>query len=164
MIIGQPIPGEENIESKLERQIQESGLGGKVFLLGFRADVPALMHRFSIFCLTSESEGTPNTVLEAMAAARPVVATRVGGVPDVVADGRSGFLIPPDDSDALASKLIELLDNPGLRYQMGQEGRQIVEKEYTCHASVQRLKVLYQDYIAGKIPNNLTLSQSRGDP
>jgi glycosyltransferase involved in cell wall biosynthesis len=148
VIVGQPISGEDGLQDQLQRHIHDLGLDGKIILLGFRDDVPALMARFSIFCLTSDSEGTPNTVLEAMAAGRPVVATRVGGVPDLIQDGVTGMLVDPGDHSALAARLIQLLENPEMAEQIGQTGMHVIKRDYSCQDAVDRLADLYQRALA----------------
>lgn len=130
VIVGQPIPSEEALQAQLQGRIAALGLCDRVHLLGFRPDVPALMQRFSIFCLTSDSEGTPNTVLEAMAASRPVVASRIGGVPEIVEDGVHGYLVKPGDVAATAHALRKLLEDPGLAHHMGQTGQSRVARDF----------------------------------
>ena len=144
VIVGQSIPGENELPSQLIELINDTGVHGKIRMLGFRSDVPQLMRRFSIFCLTSNLEGTPNVILEAMAASRPVIATRVGGVPYVVQEGVTGILVDPGDTTGLVCALTQLLDDPALAYQMGQTGRQFVEEHYNCRSAVKTLTELYE--------------------
>ena len=143
VIIGQPIPAEPELSRQLQKQIDSYSTNGQFRLLGHRQDVPALMRSFSVFCLTSRSEGTPNVILEAMAAARPVVATCVGGIPDLVQDGVTGFLVEPDDVDGFAKAVKTLLENPTLAEKMGEAGRRKVEQNYTCSLAVSRLTDAY---------------------
>jgi glycosyltransferase involved in cell wall biosynthesis len=98
-------------------------LSHRVELLGARADVPDLLARSDVFVLSSRSEGFPVSVLEAMAAGLPVVATDVGGVGEAVEDGETGFLIPAADSEALAAALERLLVDGELRRRLGAAGR-----------------------------------------
>ena len=106
----------------LEQMIAASGLQELVWLAGDREDIPALLARMDIFVLPSLGEGISNTVLEAMAAALPVVATRVGGNPELVADGESGELVPVGDVHALATALMALLDDPERAVRQGSGG------------------------------------------
>jgi glycosyltransferase involved in cell wall biosynthesis len=101
-----------------------------VELLGERDDVPALLAQANVFVLTSLSEGMPISVLEAMAAGLPVVATAVGGVPEIVVDGETGFLVPVEDAEAVAAALTRLLDDRSLRERMGAAGRRRAERDF----------------------------------
>ncbi len=143
LIVGQPLPDEADLPEQLTKQVQRHGLKGKIIFAGFRSDVQALMGHFSVFCLTSTSEGTPNVVLEAMAAGLPVVATRVGGIPDVVQEGVTGFLVDPGDVAGMARAILTLLRDPSLAERMGMAGRQLAKNRYNCHLAAQRLTELY---------------------
>ncbi len=143
-IAGQSLPDEPALPAALTAQIASAGLAHRIILGGFRADVPALMRRFSVLCLASDSEGTPNVILEALAAGTPVVATRVGGVPDVVQDGVTGLLVPPGDASALSDALSRLLANPALAQQMGAAGQARVQSDYACPAIASHLLALYR--------------------
>jgi len=109
-----------------------------VHVLGERSDVPDLIAAADVVCLTSSFEGLPMTVLEAMALSRPVVATRVGGIPDAVTDGRTGRLVPPGDTDAFAEALIELARVPALRRTMGEAASVDYRERYTLEAMAER--------------------------
>src|SRR5438094_394330 len=113
----------------LEQRITELGLRERVFLLGHRLDVPAILARSQAACLCSSAEGLSNALMEAMAARLPVVATDVGGNPELVAD--NGFLIPYGDPRPLAQALTRLLRDPAAAREMGRRGRQRVEQELT---------------------------------
>jgi glycosyltransferase involved in cell wall biosynthesis len=108
----------------VEAQVRELGLGDRVRLLGSRGDVARLLHGADLFLLTSVSEGIPLTVLEAMAAGLPVVATDVGGLREVVEDGSTGFLAPARDDAALAGLVRTLANDRGLCRRMGEAGRE----------------------------------------
>jgi glycosyltransferase involved in cell wall biosynthesis len=111
---------------------------GDVRVLGERSDVADLIAASDIVCLTSAFEGLPITVLEAMALSRPVVATRVGGVPDAVTDGSTGRLVPVGDSEALAGALVDLARDPVLRHTMGEAGNAVYRERYTLESMVVR--------------------------
>ena len=103
--------------------VRRAGLDGVVALLGDRDDVPALLAAGDLFVLASRSEGFPMSVLEAMAAGLPVIASAVGGVPEAVLDGETGMLVPPGDAGALAGAIVRLLADGRLRREMGSAGR-----------------------------------------
>jgi glycosyltransferase involved in cell wall biosynthesis len=103
--------------------VQAGGLSERVELLGARADIPELLARSDVFVLSSRSEGFPVSILEAMAAGLPVVATDVGGVAEAVEDGETGFLVPAADSEALAGALERLVSDADLRRRLGAAGR-----------------------------------------
>ena len=118
------IAGDGLLRPVLEAQVAAAGLGDRVELLGHRTDLPALLAGADALVLSSRWEGQPNVVLEAFTAARPVVATTVGGVPEVVADGENGFLVPPGDTGALARAMAALMDaSAAARAAMGRRGR-----------------------------------------
>lgn len=149
VIVGQPIPDELDYYQFIKQLIQEKGLTDKILLLGFRNDVPLLVRKFEIFCLLSDFEGSPNAVLEAMAAGRPVIASNTSGIPDLVQDGVTGYLVPPGDATAFASALEKMLNNPK-REEMGAKGRIRVESNCGCEDSAARLLELYQQLLKMK--------------
>ncbi len=150
LIVGQPLASEPDYPSELESEIRRGGLEGRVILTGFHSDVPAVMKRLSVVCLTSHSEGSPNSVLEAMVAGRPVVAVRVGGVPELVRDGENGFVVEPGDAGGLASAVSRLLADPGLAAEMGEAGRRRAIDEYGCSQAAARLASAYEEALAGR--------------
>jgi glycosyltransferase involved in cell wall biosynthesis len=105
--------------------------------------VPALLTEADVFVLPSESEAFPNAILEGMAAGLPVVAASVGGIPELVADGVSGRLVPPGDADALARALTELLDFPDRAADFGRAGRRRIEETYSFDRMVGQFETLY---------------------
>ncbi|MCI0529753.1 MAG: glycosyltransferase, partial [Nitrospira sp.] len=96
----------------LKEEARSLGIGGNVRFLGFREDVPSLLQAMDVFVLPSVSEGLPLSILEAMALGKPVVASSVGGIPEIVKDGITGYLAPPKDPEALAEKILLLLHHP----------------------------------------------------
>ncbi len=117
------IVGEGPGRARLERELRRLGLEGRVTLAGERADVTAVLAFSDVFVLASLSEGLPVSVLEAMAAELPVVATSVGGIPELVVDGKTGLLVRPRDPKALRDALARLLDDRDLRRRLGAIGR-----------------------------------------
>jgi glycosyltransferase involved in cell wall biosynthesis len=120
-----------------------------VHVLGERSDVADLINAADIVCLTSDFEGLPVTVLEAMALSRPLVATRVGGIPDAVAEGRTGKLVAPGDPEAFAEALIALAKAPAVRRSMGDAARTTYQERYTLEAMVERYVALLADLAGG---------------
>ncbi len=151
LLVGQPLPSEPDYPRRIEERIERHGLGGRFVITGFRPDVPELLRRMEVCCLTSKSEGMPNVVLEAMAAARPVVATRVGGVPELIEDGDGGALIEPGDVRGFAAAVSRLLAEPELARRMGRRGRERAEKRHGCGDAARRLGNFYRSAL-GKTP------------
>jgi glycosyltransferase involved in cell wall biosynthesis len=116
--------GEGPEERSIRDLIHRLGIDHHVRLLGLRSDVARLLHAADVLLLTSKSEGVPLTAIEAMAAGLPVVATSVGGLPEVVQNGKTGWLVPAGDPAALAERILVLARDPGLRQQMGRLGRE----------------------------------------
>lgn len=150
LIVGQPIHKEPDLADKISYRIKELNLDGKIIMGEFHSDIQALMYRLTIFCLTSTHEGMPNVLLEAMAAARPVVATKVGGVPELVKDGVTGFLVDSGDVDGFARAVKSLLADPALAEKMGLAGRERVEREFGCEKAAQRFTNFYLDALTQK--------------
>jgi glycosyltransferase involved in cell wall biosynthesis len=120
---GALVVGDGPDRAELEAEIASLELDERVELAGERHDVPELLARANLFVLSSRSEGLPVSVLEAMAAGLPVVASRVGGIPELVADGETGILVEAGDADELAAAISRLLADPELRRSMGEAGR-----------------------------------------
>jgi glycosyltransferase involved in cell wall biosynthesis len=111
----------------------------------------AVLRQFDVSVLTSKNnEGLPNAVLESMAAGCPVVATAVGGTPEVIEDGVTGFLVPPEDPTALTERVLFLLKEPSLARSMSRRGRQKIEREFTVERMVGEFQRLYQDLLHQK--------------
>lgn len=147
VIIGQPIPDEEEYYQTIKALINDLGVADQILLLGFRDDAPALMHYLDIFCLLSDHEGTPNVVMEAMAAGVPVIATRVGGIPQLVEHGITGLLIPPRDLNGFVSSLRILLANPSKAAQMGTAAHQAIKSNYSCVERANELMGVYKQLL-----------------
>jgi glycosyltransferase involved in cell wall biosynthesis len=113
------IAGEGPLENALRAERRALDLEREVQLLGFRADIMSLLQAADFFCLPTLHEGLGSSILEAMSAGLPVIATRVGGIPEIIEDGRNGILIPPSDPGALADAMVEMATRPDLRGAMG---------------------------------------------
>ena len=117
-------------------------------LAGFKGNLEQYLPHLDVLALSSFTEGLPVIVLEALAARVPVVATAVGGVPEVVEDGVSGFLVPPGDATALAAKLCEALRDDERRRAMGEHGRRVVETRFTFAAQSEQYQRLFASLLA----------------
>jgi glycosyltransferase involved in cell wall biosynthesis len=133
--------------ARLERRAHQLGIARQTLFLGYQRDVAPYLGLFDAFLLTSANEGTPVVAIEALAAGCPVVATRVGGVPDVVRDGIDGFLTDVGDVDALASGLARLAREPELRKTFGDAGRAHVIPRYRVSRLVDDVDALYRELL-----------------
>jgi len=138
------IAGDGPERPALEARAAELGLAERVRFLGERTDVDRLLPAFDVFTLSSREEGIPNALLEAMAAARPCVATRVGGNAEVLEDGRTGWLVPAQDPAALAAALEEALSDPGEAGRRGAAARRAMVSERSIDAMVRRHEAFYR--------------------
>ena len=128
--------------------IRDRGLESSVHLLGLRRDIPNVLKSIDAFVLPTLEEALGTSFLEAMAMGKPVVGTRVGGVPEVIREGVNGFLVKPNDPADLAGATIRLLEDPERARLMGLEGRKIVEAEFTVQGMCQRMHDLYRSMLA----------------
>jgi sugar transferase (PEP-CTERM/EpsH1 system associated) len=138
------VVGDGELRADLERAIAERGLERSVHLTGNRDDVAAVLSAFDVFVLSSSTEGLAVTLLEAMAAGLPIVATRVGGNPEAVDDSRTGIIVAPRDSTALANALARLFDDPATARAMGEAGRGRCRDRFGVEAMVRGYETLYQ--------------------
>lgn len=145
------IAGDGSLRYTLEQLAIGLDLAGKARFLGLRNDIPALLAVSDGFVLSSAWEGSPNALVEAMAAGKPVVASRVGGTPELVTDGGSGFLVPPHDPRALAAAMLRLMALSGQeRRAMGEAGRRYVEKYHSLGRVMQIWETLYLELLEKK--------------
>ena len=135
----------QGVQANLESLAQKLGIREKVLFLGVRHDVPQLMQLSNVYINTSLFEGMSNTILEAMASGRPVIATRVGGNPELVNDKVTGYLFEPKNVEELATRLRELLRDSELARVMGSAGRKGAEQSHSMGAMVNRYQTLYQE-------------------
>ena len=133
---------------ELERRAHELGVIRDTLFLGYQEDVAPFYAAFDALVLPSSNEGTPVSAIEALAAGRPVVATRVGGVPDVVQEGQDGFLVDPGATDDLADRLARLARDPALRERMGGAGRERVLPRYAVARLIDDVDRLYRSLLA----------------
>ena len=131
------------IKKDLENMLREYQLEDTIFFTNDRTDIPRLMQGFDIAALASHEEGFSNVILEAMATGLPMVATNVGGNPEAVVDGETGYIVPPRNPEALAETLLRLIENPGLRTQMGENGRQRVAEHFSIQRLIKDMQAFY---------------------
>ena len=143
VLVGKDLETGGAFEHELESLAAAMGVQERVVFAGYRSDVPALLAAADVFVLPSRVEGLPLTVLEAMAAARPVVATHVDGTPEAVVDGETGLLVPPGDIEALVAALDSLLDDSDLACRLGEAGRRRVEERFTSAAMSEQVLDAY---------------------
>jgi glycosyltransferase involved in cell wall biosynthesis len=139
------VAGEGPDRPGLERLAASLDLSAAVIFTGLRRDGPALLAGLDLFVLASRYEGMPNTILEAMAAGKAVVAAAVGAVPELVQEGQTGLLVPPEDADALARAVRLLLSDAELRRRLGANGRARVETEFSLEKMIRLTEELYLD-------------------
>lgn len=142
------IAGSGPEEAALRAAIARLGLDARVHLLGRRSDVADILAAADVAVLSSDFEGSPLVVMEYMAAGKPVVATRVGGVPDLIEDGREGVLVERRDPRALAEALRSLLVDPERRLALGERGRERQRREFAISAMVTTIELLYEELFA----------------
>jgi glycosyltransferase involved in cell wall biosynthesis len=138
------IAGEGELRPALERQIKEHRLEKHVLLAGFRPDVLSLHKAFDVFVLSSTTEGLGTSLLDAMACAKPIVATTAGGIPEVVEDGVTGLLVAPKDHEALARAIVTLLKDDSLRRAFGAAGFERVRDRYSAERMVRETLKVYE--------------------
>lgn len=135
---------------KLHDRVQELGIGGCFRFTGMREDVPEILAAATVSVLPSYSEGVSNTLLESMAAGAPVVATRVGGTPEVIGDGRDGLLAPPGDAQAIADAVCAVLKSTSLAARLAARARERVMREFSFDVVARRTQDLYLELLDAK--------------
>lgn len=144
VVVGAEFETQSAYISMLHSLVKRLGIENQVTFLGQRNDIPELLASFDLFVLPSVNEGTPLAIMEAMAMEKPVVATNVGGVLDVVVQGETGIVVTSEDPCLLADAIVSLLRNPSRRIAMGKKGRQRVEKYFTLEACTEAHKEIYE--------------------
>ena len=137
------IVGSGELEQQLRATASRLGIGERAHFTGQRADIPNILAALDIFAMPSQWEGLPMALLEAMALARPVVATAVGSIPEVVVDGQTGRLVPAGDRSALTEALRELAATPAFRARLGTSARRLVEQRFNAALTAEAYEDLY---------------------
>ena len=144
------IVGEGVTRPELESLCDDLQITPNVHFTGARHDVARLLTAIDVFALTSTTEAFPISLLEAMACGRPAVCTAVGGVPELLTDGESGYLVPPKDTQQLAARLLSLLSDPDTARRMGRAGRERVEAEFSLDRTVASAEQAIEDVVTGR--------------
>jgi glycosyltransferase involved in cell wall biosynthesis len=141
------ILGEGDLREHLQKQVHEHRLEKHVLLPGFRIDVLGCLKAFDVFVMSSVTEGLGTSLLDAMAASRPIVATTAGGIPEIVEDGVNGLLVPPRDQQALADAVVRALNDADLRRRMGEAGFARVNERFTVERMVAETAAAYESVV-----------------
>jgi glycosyltransferase involved in cell wall biosynthesis len=143
------IVGDGSLRSKLKKLSSQLGCDKKIKFLGNipHFQIPKMLNEMDIFVMPSLQESFGVAALEASACQLPVIASNVGGVPEVILDKKTGLLIPPQDPSAIAEAIIYLIENPDLRQKLGEFGRNFVMKNYNWHENAKRMENLYQEVL-----------------
>ena len=144
------IVGDGPLRGKLEELGREFKVERQVIFTGSRRDIPELISIMDVFVLPSISEGFGNVLLEAMAMGKPVVASRVGGIPEIVTPGLNGLLVEPARPSEMASSVLKLLKDPGEAKRLGEAGREKVKKIFTAETMAKKIEAVYNEIIKGR--------------
>lgn len=145
------VAGDGPLRRELALTAHGLGLNGRVHFLGQRDDIPDLLHAADLFALSSAYEGAPLAVIEALAAGLPVVATAVGGLPELVPDGQTGYLVPAGDHQALADRLLALIANPDLRLRLGEQARSWAASRLGPEGMINATHRLYESVLQARL-------------
>ena len=151
------IAGDGSLRKELEYKAKKMDILDKVLFLGFYKNISELINIFDVFLLSSLNEGLPLVLIEAMAAGKPIVATKVGGVSEVVANGETGFLVPPKEPDKIAEMTITILRNLELAKKFGEAGRRRAKEKFSLNRMVNEYQNVYEECLANK-RHGLTVS------
>jgi glycosyltransferase involved in cell wall biosynthesis len=149
VVMGDDLKGQGALRRAAEQRVAERGLADRVRFLGFRADAPRLIPAFDVIAVPSHVEPLGNATLEAMAAGRPVIGSNVGGIPEMIVDGRTGILVPPRDSARLAAAMEQLVRTPDWAMALGRAGRLRAEMAFTCEKHARNVEAVYERVLNG---------------
>ena len=145
-----------------EKLARRLGISDRVILTGEREDTLDLLRIFDVFVLSSRWEGLSYAMLEAMAMAKPVIATRIPGVDEVISDGETGCLVEPENADAIATGLLQVLRNPEDAKEMGERGRRLVGEHYRLQDQIESLSTCYEKLQPRSAASGATAGQRSG--
>ncbi len=140
------IVGDGPLKGELEKKTETMGLSDRIYFTGYRDDIPNILSSIDILVISSLNEGLGLVAIEAMASARPVVTTNVGGLPEVVIDGRYGFVVPPKDPNSIADAVLKILTNPSLKEKMGIEAKERAQI-FDFRNTVKKTIALYHEFL-----------------
>jgi glycosyltransferase involved in cell wall biosynthesis len=147
VIVGEDTTRNDNFMNHLQELITQFKLEKKVYFSGFKPDIPQVMKALDILVVPSLNEAFGRVVIEAMAMKTPVIATIVGGIPDIIEDGINGFLISPNNPTTLSEAVVKLLSNNNLHDRISQHGKKTVEKDYSVSTHIKKIQTLYRSVI-----------------
>lgn len=147
------LAGDGPMRHEVERRCDELGLSGRIHFLGYRDDVPELMNAADALLLTSRSEGVPQVITQALGSGLPVVATNVGGIPELITHGQTGLLAPAEDVAALTAALRSVFEDPAWAQNLGERGRSHVLARYTLAAMLDATESAYADILGHSSSN-----------
>lgn len=144
------IVGYGSLMEELKKSAQRKGIGNDVLFTGQRRDIPAVLSAIDIFAMSSVKEGLPNALLEALAMGKPVVATAVGGIPEIVENGVTGLVVRPADPGALEEAILRLINDKSLANRLGAEAQDFIIQNHSIETTVQKWQSLYQSILQEK--------------
>jgi len=150
LVVGETSPPDRAYLDDLKRRAAGFGVADRVIFTGLRSDIPAILGAASVAVMPSLNEALSNVLLESMAAAAPVVATRVGGTPEALHDGETGLLVPPGDAGAIVGAVSRLLDNPELARRLGRNARAVIHERFSVDLMVRSTEKLYAELLEKK--------------
>ena len=153
------IAGEGPDRNAIEEMIEQYGLQSSVVLAGQQSSMPAVYAAMDIFVLPSLNEGLPMTVLEAMAASKPVIATKVGAIPSVIKDSENGLLVAPKDSEGLRNAIASLLNDAERRRRLGERAHAWVSRNYTAETMALKYREMYEEVLGKPAPSAISARQ-----
>lgn len=145
------IVGEGPLKNELKKHALELGIESRVEFAGMIDNVQDILYSMDVFVLSSDWEGLPNVVMEAMASGLPCVVTNVGGNPELVVDGETGYVVPTNGLEAMAQKVLCLLENEGLARNMGERGRKLMEEDFKMEKMIRKTEEIYERLMTGKL-------------
>ena len=154
--VGFLLAGEGELQESIKQQAAQLGILNRTFLLGRCAQIAGLLSVSDVCVLSSKAEGFSNSILEYMAAGRPVVATDVGGAREAIVENETGYIVPSGDDELMAEKIISLLRDPAQARLLGEQGRRVVAEKFSARAALRNTEALYERLLANKRPTRLS--------